>query len=88
MKVSVQKTFEKDVGKITDKKLANLVLKAIEKMENCKELSELSQIKKMRSSGNYYRMRIGDYRLGFKIENGIIIILRFMHRKGIYNYFP
>jgi mRNA interferase RelE/StbE len=42
----------------------------------------------MRAQGNYYRMRLGDYRMGFKIESGSIIILRFMHRKDIYNYFP
>ena len=42
----------------------------------------------MRAQGNYYRMGIGNYRMGFKIESGNIIILRFMHRKDIYNYFP
>lgn len=88
MKVSLQKAFEKDAEKILDKKLANQLLLAIEKMEKCNQLSELQHIKKMRGGGNYYRMRIGDYRLGFKMEKGYIIILRFMHRKEIYNYFP
>lgn len=41
MKVSVQKAFEKDIGKITDKKLASQVSLAIQEMENCKKLSEL-----------------------------------------------
>ena len=88
MKVTAQKAFEKDIGKITDKKLASQVALAIQEMESCKMLSELHHIKKMRAQGNYYRMRLGDYRMGFKIESGSIIILRFMHRKDIYNYFP
>ncbi len=88
MKVSVQKIFEKDIEKITDKKLASQVSLAIYEMENCKKLSELRHIKKMQVKGNYYRMRIGNYRLGFKAESDNILILRFMHRKDIYNYFP
>jgi len=88
MKVIVQKLFEKDIHHISDKKLAAQVIAAIQAMEACKKLAELRNIKKMVAKGNYYRIRIGNYRLGFKAETDTIILLRFMHRKDIYNYFP
>jgi len=88
MKVTVQKLFEKDIHKISDKKLASQVSIAIDEMETATNLSDLRNIKKMVAKGNYYRMRIGNYRLGFKAETDSIILLRFMHRKDIYSYFP
>ena len=88
MKVIAQKIFEKDIYKISDKKLASQVSDAIEEMEQTAKLANLRNVKKMIAKGNYYRMRIGNYRLGFKVESNTITLLRFMHRKDIYNYFP
>jgi len=88
MKVTVQKLFEKDIRQISNKKIASQVIAAIQAMEACKKLSELRNIKKMIVKGNYYRIRVGNYRLGFKAEADTIILLRFMHRKDIYSYFP
>jgi len=48
----------------------------------------MSHFKKMKVVDNYYRMRIGNYRIGFKVEFQNLILLRFMHRKDIYKYFP
>ncbi|HEV2830611.1 MAG TPA: type II toxin-antitoxin system RelE/ParE family toxin [Hanamia sp.] len=88
MKVIIQKIFEKDIHKISDKKLASLINDAIEEMEQTTKLTDLRNIKRMIANGNYYRMRIGNYRLGFKVESNTITLLRFMHRKDIYKYFP
>lgn len=88
MKIIIQKIFEKDIHKISDKKLASLINDAIEEMEQSTKLTDLRNIKRMIANGNYYRMRIGNYRLGFKVESNTITLLRFMHRKDIYTYFP
>jgi mRNA interferase RelE/StbE len=88
MKISVQSSFEKDVLKIKDKKLALQLNKAIETIEKCKSLTEIPNLKKIKSKGNYYRLRFGNYRLGFKFEKDTIVLLRFMDRKEIYKYFP
>lgn len=42
----------------------------------------------MKAKGSYYRIRIGNYRLGLKQEQDTLTLLRFMHRKDIYTYFP
>lgn len=42
----------------------------------------------MKGSESYYRIKLGDYRLGLRVENNKLIIIRFLHRKEIYRYFP
>jgi mRNA interferase RelE/StbE len=42
----------------------------------------------MKAKGNYYRIRIGNYRLGLRYDSNSVTLLRFMHRKDIYTYFP
>lgn len=39
-------------------------------------------------SGDYYRLRVGDYRIGLEIEGEIIVFVRCLHRRDIYRYFP
>jgi len=88
MKVETLKSFEKDIEKINDKKLAIKLIQIIKEIEDAKELSAIKNLKKMKAKGSYYRVRVGNYRVGLKFEKDIIILLRFMHRKDIYNYFP
>lgn len=88
MKVEIQKPFEKDIEKISNKKLAEQVNALIGQLENCKSLSEIHNVKKMKAKGNYYRIRIGNFRLGLKQEQQTLTLLRFMDRKDIYSYFP
>ncbi len=88
MKVDVLKSFEKDVAKIRDKDLAAEVFSLIEKLETCTTLSAIPKLKKMKGKGNYYRIRLGDYRLGLSVEDQTLCLIRFMSRKDIYKYFP
>lgn len=88
MRVEVQKSFEKDIEKISNKKLAEQVFTLIEQLESCKSLSEIRNVKKMKAKGLYYRIRVGNFRLGLKQEQQTLTLLRFMDRKDIYSYFP
>jgi len=88
MKVSVQKLFEKDVSNIIDKKLATQLNKLIEDLEKAQSLSEIKHVEKMKAKGNYYRIRLGAYRVGIKAEGDRITLLRFLLRKEIYRNFP
>jgi len=88
MLVFTTKSFNKDISKIRDKKLAIRVEQAIKAMEAVKSVSEISGIKKMAGAHNAYRVRIGEYRLGlFLIDNGIRLTI-FANRKDIYKFFP
>ena len=88
MKVEVSKSFEKDISKITDAKLALKLRDLIDELENCKSLGDVANLKKMVVKGNYYRIRVGNFRLGLKTESNTITLLRFLDRKEIYRYFP
>ena len=88
MKIEVQKSFEKDILKIKDQAVASKVLSVIEKLEQYNTTLDIPNLKKMVGKGNHFRIRVGDYRIGLKIENEVIILIRFMSRNDIYKYFP
>ncbi|MGB5593914.1 MAG: type II toxin-antitoxin system RelE/ParE family toxin, partial [Crocosphaera sp.] len=37
---------------------------------------------------SFYRIKIGDYRIGIEADNNELIFVRFLHRKEIYRFFP
>ena len=51
-------------------------------------LDELKHIKKIEGYDCYYRLRIGDYRLGLKVMGDTVELIRFLHRRDIYRRFP
>jgi len=87
MELEFRKSFVKDLrGK--DTIIMERLKTLIEKLEVVHSLDEITNIKKLKDVEDYYRIRVGDYRLGLKFENNKLIILRFLHRKEIYRYFP
>lgn len=88
MKLLIDRAFEKDISKISDKKLLNSIADCIDEIQLKPKLSELSNCKKLKGSKNSYRIRIGDYRIGFIFENNTVELIRFLHRNKIYNFFP
>ncbi|MUG93811.1 type II toxin-antitoxin system RelE/ParE family toxin [Scytonema sp. UIC 10036] len=88
MNVEFRKSFEKDLGKIRDDALLQRIKAVIEEVENVENITEISNIKKLISNGDNYRIRVGDYRIGITISNGRIIFVRVLQRKDIYRYFP
>lgn len=88
MNVIVDKSFDKDISKINDKKLLNALADCIEEIQGLTKLSEIKNCKKLKGSKNAYRVRIGFYRIGFVYENQTIELVRFLHRSKIYEYFP
>ena len=45
-------------------------------------------MKKLKADGDYYRVKIGDYRIGMTLEEDVVIFVRVLHRKDVYRYFP
>ena len=88
MNVEFRKSFEKDLLKILDADLLQRIQEAIEDVENAEKLNEVTNLKKLKGDGDYYRIRLGDYRIGIKVNDGIVCFVRILHRKEIYTYFP
>lgn len=60
----IDKHFEKDLKKQKDPALNKRFLKLIALLQELNSLEELPNIKKLAGFGNYYRIKLGDYRLG------------------------
>jgi mRNA interferase RelE/StbE len=88
MQVITTRQFEKDTGKELSKKLQLQLADIIEKIQQADHLMEISNLKKMKGYKNAYRIRLGEYRIGFRFENNTIKLSRVMNRKEIYRYFP
>jgi mRNA interferase RelE/StbE len=88
VKIEFRSSFLKDVRKVKDATVKKQVAALIGEAENANHLSELENIKKLKGRENFYRIRIGDYRLGLIATENELVFIRFLHRKDIYRYFP
>lgn len=86
MKIEIKKSFVKDTKKLS-KPLQIEILKFISELEKATNLDKFD-IKKMVGHSKYYRIRIGNYRIGFSIEDDCIFLVRVAKRDEIYKIFP
>ncbi len=87
MKTVFKRSFIKDLRSV-DKPLRLRVQQVIEEVEAAESLRAIGNVTKMTSRGPYYRIRVGDYRVGVSLRDGAVTFVRFLHRKDIYRYFP
>ncbi|NCO56545.1 MAG: plasmid stabilization protein [Bacteroidetes bacterium CG_4_10_14_3_um_filter_31_20] len=88
MKVSFSKNFEKQLTTVTNPHIRDAIRNIIQKLIETSSLSVIPHIKKMKGDKGAYRIRIGDYRIGFYIKKTEIFISTVAHRKDIYKRFP
>ena len=89
MEILFDDSFEKSIKKLNDKKLKSRLLDVIELFEKAESLSKIPSLKKMQGFQHFYRVRLGDYRVGFELlEDNTVVFLVVAHRKEIYKYFP
>ena len=88
MKTAFRESFDSDLSVITDAALFRRISKIIEQVEAARTFQQIPNLKRLEASGKYYRIRLGEYRLGFVFENGAVTFVRCLHRKEIYRYFP
>jgi len=88
VKLAYEACFEKDLKNISDKNLLKKIKSTIEEIGKTDKLSSISNLKKLRGYETFYRIRIGDYRIGIEIIEDCVIFTRVLHRKEVYRYFP
>jgi mRNA interferase RelE/StbE len=88
MIVRVDKSFDKDTDKIRDKDILLSIAYCIEGIQKAESLKEIKNLKKLKGSNFFYRIRIGEYRIGLEIIDSKVEFIRFLHRKDIYKSFP
>ncbi len=88
MKTLYEKSFARDLKKIKDRRLLKQVQKMIAQVESAASLQDLQNVKKLEGYQTYYRIKVGEYRIGIEVLEGQVIFVRFLNRKDIYRYFP
>ena len=89
MKVKYRQLFLKDLKKLKKQPVYQRVFNlAFEILPNIKDLTELSNVKAMKGYSNRYRIRIGDYRVGIEVSSEHLEMMRVLHRREFYRYFP
>ena len=88
MEVDFTKNFLKIIENLKNEELLQKIQDTIDIVIIANSIAEIPNIKKLSGYKFYYRIKIGDYRVGIeKIENQMKF-LTFQHRKDIYKKFP
>ena len=88
MKSAFRKSFTRDVKKIKNRDVLERVRQAIEKVEKAAGLSEIANLKKIVGTADWYRIRVGEYRIGVVIQSDTAEFVRCLPRRDLYRYFP
>jgi len=88
VKTQFKASFAKDLKTIRNPSLLKQIRATIEQVEKARSLQEISNIKKLRGEGAYYRIRVGHVRLGLVIAGDTVTFVRCLDRKDVYRYFP
>jgi mRNA interferase RelE/StbE len=87
MEVIITKTFTKQYLRCPGNVQAS-VRDLITSLENAKSLNEIKDLKKLSGFKNYFRIRIGQYRVGVKEEKPKVYLFCILERSQIYKVFP
>jgi mRNA interferase RelE/StbE len=88
MIVVIDRSFEKDTDLIDDKSIKIKISQCINNVLNADRINSIKNLKKLKGFRNEYRIKIGDFRLGIRIDKDTVKFIRCLHRKDIYKYFP
>ena len=88
MKAQFRASFAKDLRSVKNKDILSRIKDAVEQVEKAQSLQEITSLKKLRGGKTYYRIRVGEYRIGLRIEGDEVSFVRCLDRKEIYRYFP
>ena len=86
MIVEFDKSFAKSINKINDDVVLRKIARVIEQTESTNDIAAINNIKKLSGlKNNYYRIRIGDYRVIIeKITSSKVRFILVAHRREVY----
>lgn len=88
MQIIYLDSFKKDLQKIKNKPTKKKDQECYLKIKKAPSLDKITNIKSIKGKKNAYRLRAGDYRIGFFVDEERVELARVAHRKDIYNLFP
>jgi mRNA-degrading endonuclease RelE of RelBE toxin-antitoxin system len=89
MKIKAERTFLKDLKKIKDNKIRAKIQEAVEAIEGASSVEEIKNLERLKGNPDFYRLKFDyRYRLGLRIDDDTVELLRVGSREGFYNSFP
>jgi len=87
-KYSLTNSFHKGLIKIKEKAVLDKIKHIILVAEEAADVQHIPNIKKMEGFKTFYRIRIGDYRIGIELKKDSMWFITVADRKDIYKHFP
>jgi mRNA-degrading endonuclease RelE of RelBE toxin-antitoxin system len=89
LEIQYRQLFLKDLKKLRKQPVYDQIYElAFTTLPNVRSLQEITNIKAMKGYLERYRIRVGDYRIGIVFEGNSIEVMRVLHRREFYRYFP
>jgi mRNA interferase RelE/StbE len=88
VKTTFRKSFARDLKKIKDHALLDRVKQTIDDLETAVTPQHIGDLKKMGGTQDFYRIHIGEYRIGAQIQGDSVLFLRCLPRRDLYRFFP
>ena len=88
MKTEFKASFLKCIHKIADNNLKAKIIECIQSVELSDSIKQINDLKKLKGHKSFYRIKLGDYRIGIKIDSEVVVFVTVAHRKDIYKLFP
>ncbi len=81
-------SFTRDLSRLKDVDLIRRIQQAVESVQQAEKLQDIPNLIKMQGGGDYYRLRVGEYRLGIGLADNVVVFVRCLNRKEIYKKLP
>lgn len=91
MEVIIRKQYLKDLRKVPKHIFtsADAVLDKLRSAENLNKSGvDFTKMQCQKKDKEYYRIRLGDWRMGIELKTPSVIIITILHRSEIYKKFP
>ncbi len=88
MKVVFKKTFLRDLERVPKDVKGRVEDLVFRKIPAARDLRDLPSMVKLKGHDQYFRVRLGSFRIGFERRNDTLVFMRVLDRKEIYRRFP
>jgi mRNA interferase RelE/StbE len=88
VQVLFNRKFLKDLAEIPTKTRTKVEYLAFTEIPALTSIAQVQNLEKLKGYSHFYRIRVGDYRIGLKIIGEELSFERILHRKEIYKLFP
>jgi len=89
VEVRYRESFLRDLKKLKGQSIYDRIFGlAFTTLPEADSLRDVTGVKAMRGYPNRYHIRIGNYRIGIEVHGDNVEVMRVLHRREFYRYFP